>query len=87
MLTKPRWTAIASTSSEVGGGPHVPKAIGLRHLLSVLRQQGVAIPMTLVRSPVEEWLRILRPIWKHVTGVLQLTNYARNARRLPRAVW
>jgi site-specific recombinase XerD len=67
-------------------GPYPYKAIGLRHLLSVLRQQGViAVPIdTGPLSSVEEWLRNFAAYLEHVTGCAPKCqkNYVRNARRL-----
>jgi hypothetical protein len=67
-------------------GPRPYKAIGLRHLLSVLRQQGViAVPTDPGPfSSVEEWLRNFAAYLEHVTGCAPTTrhNYVRNARRL-----
>jgi len=67
-------------------GPRPYKAIGLRHLLSVLRQQGIiAVPTDPGPfSSVEEWLRNFAAYLEHVTGCAPTTrhNYVRNARRL-----
>jgi hypothetical protein len=67
-------------------GPRPYKAIGLPHLLRVLRQHGViAVPLnTGPRSSVEEWLRKFADYLEHVTGCASTTriNYIRTARRL-----
>ena len=67
-------------------GPRPYKAIGPRHLLSVLRQQDViATPLDPGPfSSAEEWLRNFAHHLDHVTGCAPTTrhNYVRNARRL-----
>ena len=72
-------------------GPRPYKAIGLRHLLSVLRQQDV-ITAPLDPGPfssVEYWLRNFAHHLDHVTGCAPTTrhNYVRNARRLSHEVF
>ena len=67
-------------------GPRPYKAIGLRHLLSVLRQQDViAAPIDPGPfSSVEYWLRNFAHHLAHVSGctLKSRKNYVRNARRL-----
>lgn len=71
--------------------PRPYKAIGLRHLLTVMRQQGV-IAIQNVPDPVssvEAWLLNFAHHLDHVTGCAPTTrhNYLRNARRLFQAVF
>ncbi|NOT54378.1 MAG: tyrosine-type recombinase/integrase [Deltaproteobacteria bacterium] len=67
-------------------GPRPYKAIGLRHLLSVLRQQGVIAVRSAPHpvSSVESWLLHFAHHLEHVTGCAPTTrhNYVRNAGRL-----
>jgi integrase/recombinase XerD len=67
------------------------KALGLRHLLTVLRQQGVvAVPIAeSPQSSVERWLGDFAHHLEHVTGCAPKSrgNYVRYARRLFRELF